>query len=137
MADRSIVIVDDEPQTIDMLSTFLTLKGFVVHSALDGEEGLRVIQEQRPDLVLLDLMMPEMDGYTVCEHVRAAPELSAIPIVIVTARTEMSSIRRAEAAGADGYLIKPIRFPVLLAEIERVQVESRNIWASPGLRGAG
>ena len=133
MADQTIVIVDDEPQTVDMFEMFLTLKGYAVQSAYDGEDGLRLIRDVHPAVVLLDLMMPGMDGYAVCTHLRADPALATIPVVIVTARTEVSAVRRAEEVGADSYLIKPVRFPALIGEIERVLVEQRNIWASPGL----
>lgn len=119
MAGETIVIVDDEPRTVDMFVSFLSMKGYTVHGAYGGEEGVAVVQMEQPALLLLDLMMPDMDGFQVCRELRAQPAFAALPIVIVSARTDEQAKADALAAGATSYVTKPVRFPELLTVIEQ------------------
>ncbi len=120
MAQKTIVVVDDEPRIVDMITTFLTIKGFTVHGGYTGEEGLVMVQGFKPDALLLDLMLPDMDGFEVLERLRAQPDFAALPVVIISARADPEAKTRAARAGANGYMTKPVRFSELLAELERL-----------------
>jgi DNA-binding response OmpR family regulator len=121
MPDKKIVLViDDEPFIVDMITTFLGLKGYEVHSAYNGQDGLTLIPLEKPDVLLLDLMLPDIGGFEICQRVRAMPDFAQMPILIVSARNEPESKTRAEKVGANGYLTKPIRMFDLIAEMEKI-----------------
>ncbi len=120
MPAKTVAIVDDEPLMVDMLSTFLRLKGYQVCSAFTGNEGLEMVQIERPDALLLDLMLPDKDGLQVCRELRAQPAFAGIPILIVSARTDPASKANAAEVGASEYLTKPVRLPDLLACLDRL-----------------
>jgi len=119
MSQPVIVVVDDEPFIVDMIRTFLQLKGYTVHGVHTGQEGLILTQVERPDALLLDLMLPDIEGFEVCRRLRAMPELARLPILIISARYDPESRKRAERAGATAYLIKPLKMPQLVAELEK------------------
>ncbi len=110
-----IVVIDDDQAVTSVLRRGLTLEGFVVSTAEDGERGLELIREQAPDLVILDVMMPGLDGLSVLERLRAAEERA--PVVLLTARDAPADQVRGLDAGADDYVIKPFTFEVLLARV--------------------
>lgn len=120
MSKKKIVIVDDEPHIVDMMSTFLTIKGYDVRGAYTGEGGLSLIHAERPDLVLLDLMLPDIDGFAVCTRLRATDDFARLPVVIVSARTDSASRARAEQAGADAYFTKPVAMPDLVRALDKL-----------------
>jgi DNA-binding response OmpR family regulator len=120
MSGKVIVIVDDEPDMAQMLSAFLRIKGYEVYTAYSGQDGLALIESRRPGAVLLDLMLPDIDGLDVCQRLRSAPATAEIPILIISARTEPAIMARAEEMGASGYLTKPIKLPILLDELQRL-----------------
>ncbi|HVO70682.1 MAG TPA: response regulator [Aggregatilineaceae bacterium] len=120
MAGKTIAIVDDEPHIVDMLSTFLQIKGYRTCSADSGEKVLVLLQLEQPDALLLDLMLPDIDGFEVLARLRAAPDYAKLPVLIVSARTDLASKTRAEQAGANGYFTKPVRMPDLIAALERL-----------------
>lgn len=115
-----LLIVDDEAATVDMLSTYLTLQGHETVGAYSGEDGLVLVQVEKPDLLILDLMMPDIEGFEVCQRLRQNPEFQTLPVLIVSARTDQGSIDKAMSYGADGYLTKPINLPRLTSEIQRL-----------------
>jgi DNA-binding response OmpR family regulator len=117
---RVVLVVDDEPFIADMITTYLGMKGYEVRGANTGQDGLTLIPLEKPDILLLDLMLPDIDGFEVCERVRAMPEFARLPVLVISARIDPQSRARAERVGADGYLTKPIKMPVLLAEVERL-----------------
>ncbi len=119
-----VLIVDDELFTVDMLETFLQINGYETIGAYNGQDGLALAQIESPDVMLLDLMMPDLEGYEVCKQLRAFPQTAKLPILIISARTSQVDKDRAFGAGADGYLIKPIQFPTLLTELNRVLAPS-------------
>ncbi len=119
MAAPLIAVVDDEPHIVEMISSFLQIKGFDVCHGYSGEDALIVVQTEQPDALLLDLMLPDMEGHEVIAQLRADPAFETLPVIVVTARTDAESKRRAEAAGATGVLTKPIRMPDLLTELAR------------------
>lgn len=121
MSDKQVVlVVDDEPFIVDMVTTYLGIKGYEVRGAYTGEDGLTLIPLEKPDILLLDLMLPDMEGFEVCARVRAMPDFAQMPVVIISARSEPESKARAEKAGANVYLTKPIKMPELLAEVEKL-----------------
>jgi two-component system KDP operon response regulator KdpE len=109
-----ILVIDDEEVTVSLLATLLEMNDFEVVKAYRAEEGLRKAYRTHPDLVLLDIMMPDMDGWEVCKRLR---ELSDVPIIFLTARTDKQDIVRGLEMGADDYVIKPYDNDELVARI--------------------
>jgi CheY-like chemotaxis protein len=115
-----LLIVDDEPFTVDMLETFLQINGYETVGALNGESGLLMAKVEKPELVILDLMLPDIEGYEVCQRIRAYPPTATVPVLVLSARAEPDSKARALAVGADAYMVKPVQFPALLSELTRL-----------------
>jgi len=113
----TILTADDDPQLLRLVARNLELEDYTVLTASDGELALEQIEQHVPDLVLLDVMMPRMDGFTVCQRVR---EFSAVPIIIVTARGQDQDKVRGLDLGADDYLTKPFSIVELLARVRAV-----------------
>lgn len=120
-----LLIVDDEPFTVEMLETFLQINGYQTIGAFSGEDGLVLLRVEKPEIMILDLMLPDIEGYEVCRRLRSQPDSAGIPVLILSARSESSSRARAMDAGADAYLTKPIKFPELLDELERLRTVRR------------
>ncbi|MCC6299045.1 MAG: response regulator [Anaerolineales bacterium] len=112
-----ILVIDDDTAVTDLLSLLLRSQGFDVSATNNSSDGLNLIRENQPDLVVLDLMMPEMDGWEVCKTVRA---FSQVPIIILSALNDPSMIASVLDAGADDYLTKPTPSRVLVAHINRL-----------------
>lgn len=104
---KTILIADDEPNIVISLEFLLKREGYRVLVTRDGAEALRAIREHRPDLVLLDVMMPSMSGFEVCEAVRADPEIQDTRIVMLTAKGRSTDLARGKALGVDTYMTKP------------------------------
>ena len=113
----TILTADDDPQLLRLITRNLQLEGYEVLAASDGQQALEQIEQQSPDLVLLDVMMPRMDGFSVCHKVR---EFSSVPIIIVTARGQDQDKVRGLDLGADDYLTKPFSVEELLARVRAV-----------------
>lgn len=122
MKKTTILIVDDEPRLVRFVKANLESVGYKVLSANDGNGALNLVQAEQPDLVILDILMPEMDGFQVCENVR---QFSDVPIVFLTARTEESDKVRGFDLGADDYLTKPFGADELLARVNAVLRRTR------------
>ncbi|MEM7622609.1 MAG: response regulator [Planctomycetota bacterium] len=116
-SEKSILIADDNARNAELLEAFLDPLGCDIRIASDGAEALRLAREARPDLALLDIMMPEMSGYQVCEAFRADDTLRDVPIIVVTALTEPNDVERSLEAGADDFLTKPIDREELLVRV--------------------
>jgi adenylate cyclase len=114
--DPLILIVDDLPQNVRLLDAVLSPKGFRVATASSGEEALDVLSKEHPDLVLLDILMPGMDGYEVCRRIREDPETAFLPVIMITASGGEEKIRAIEA-GADDFVNKPFDQAELLARV--------------------
>ncbi len=113
----TILAADDDPQLLRLITRNLQLEGYDVLAASDGQQALELIENNSPDLVLLDVMMPRMDGFTVCYRVR---EFSTVPIIIITARGQDQDKVRGLDLGADDYLTKPFSVDELLARVRAV-----------------
>jgi DNA-binding response OmpR family regulator len=115
-----ILIIDDDAAHLFLARKALEEAGFLVEEAADGKKGLRAIKETRPDLVLLDVMMPEFNGYDVCLELRRDPEFMNLPIVMVTALDDFESVRLAFEAGATNFVTKPVNWTVLSYHVKYI-----------------
>ncbi len=123
-----ILVVDDEPQIVDLLRSYLTRDGFDVDEAADGEEALATFQRLRPDLVILDLMLPRLDGREVCRRIR---ETAGTPIIMLTARDEETDKLVGLELGADDYITKPFSPREVVARVRAVL--RRGTWETADL----
>jgi two-component system alkaline phosphatase synthesis response regulator PhoP len=112
-----ILLIDDEPDILEFLGYSLTQEGYTIEKARSGGEGTRLAQQFKPDLILLDLMMPGIDGIETCEQIRKLPDLGDVLIAFLTARGEDYSQIAGFTAGGDDYIIKPIKTKVLVSRI--------------------
>jgi len=119
-----ILIADDNPQGVELLEAYLSSTPYELQTAYDGEETLTRVAEWKPDLILLDVMMPKISGFEVCKRLRANPDTRGIAILMVTALDQMSDVDRAVEVGTDDYMSKPINKTELLLRI-RSLLESR------------
>jgi class 3 adenylate cyclase/CheY-like chemotaxis protein len=117
MSAHKVLVVDDTPHNVKLLSDLLAVKGYVVATATNGEEALKKIAGDLPDLVLLDVMMPGLSGYDVCQRLRADPATALLPIVLVTSLDAQQERIKGIEAGADDFLGKPINQPELFARV--------------------
>ena len=121
MANEKILCIEDEPQMIDLIRLILETQGYRVVAAQGGEEGLEMMFSERPDLILLDIMMPEMDGGDVYHRMQQEPELSQIPVIVVTAKAApIDKVLWMNVAQVDDYVTKPFGTHDLLSSVERV-----------------
>lgn len=118
MQAAKILLVDDEVDIRDLLSYNLENAGYQVEQVPNGSEGIRLAEIWRPDLIILDVMMPVKDGITTCEELRKHPEIGQTPVIFLTARSEDYSELAGFEAGADDYVIKPIRMRILIKRIK-------------------
>ena len=116
---KKILVVDDEQMTTDLAKTFLEKHGFEVVIASDGEQALELAEEQIPDLILLDVMLPTIDGFEVCKKLKDNAMFENTPILMFTAKGLSSDVERGEAVGADEYIIKPFSGKALVATIRK------------------
>ncbi len=116
----TILIVDDEPSARETLISMLEGQGYLLKSASNGKEALKMARHLLPDLILLDVMMPEMDGFEVCKRIRTIPKLAEVPILILTALNEPMWLVQGIEAGADDFLTKPISRQELLARVQTI-----------------
>lgn len=120
MAAPKILIVDDEADILDLLEYNLEKEGYKVIRAMDGEEAIEKAQKKKPDLILLDIMMPHLDGIETCRRIRSLPGMDAVYIVFLTARSEEYSELAGFDAGADDYISKPIKPRLLMRRIKAI-----------------
>ena len=114
---KTVLTIDDDNAITELLAMLLRTHGYEVVTANNGEEGVKYIKENNPHVVVLDLMMPGMDGWKVCKRVR---EFSNVPIVILSALDDPAMIASALDAGADDYLVKPVSSSILVAHLNRL-----------------
>lgn len=115
-----ILLVEDNEMNLDMLSRRLERRGYEVLIAVDGAQGLDQTQTEKPDLILMDMSLPVMDGWEATRRLKADPETKHIPIIALTAHAIAGDRERCLAAGCDEYESKPVKFPRLLAKIEQI-----------------
>lgn len=116
MKRPSILVIDDEPNNFDVIETLLSNQDYLLHYANSGHDALAKLDSYTPDLILLDVMMPDMDGVEVCQRIKGIPRWQPIPIIMVTALTAKEDLARCLNSGADDFISKPIN---------RLEMESR------------
>jgi two-component system phosphate regulon response regulator PhoB len=126
MKKEKILIVDDEKDIIELIQYNLEKEGYVVNHAFSGEQCLENVKSELPDLILLDLMLPEIDGLDVCKFLKNNPQTSHIPIIMLTAKGEETDIVLGLELGADDYIIKPFKVRELLARVKAVLRRTKN-----------
>lgn len=125
-AKGRILIVDDDPHAVEILTRMLEREGYACVSAAGGPVALQIVREQPVDVILLDVMMPEMDGLQVCEHLREDSDLRQIPVILLTAKDDMETRSQGMALGVSEYLTKPVNKRELFVRIG-AQLHSREL----------
>ena len=120
MSKQTILVVDDEQDLLDLIEYNLRKEGFQVLKAENGQDAIHIAKEMKPDLVLLDIMMPQMDGIEVCDRMREDPDLKKIPIIFLTARSDEKTEVEGLNKGADDFITKPISTTKLISRIKAV-----------------
>ncbi|MGQ9476059.1 MAG: response regulator transcription factor [Actinomycetota bacterium] len=118
-----VLVVDDDPMVTRLVRINLELENFEVEEAWDGRTAMRMMRENRPDLLVLDIMMPQMDGWEMLKMIREDDQLRDLPVVVLTAKVQEEDIARGWRMGADGYIVKPFN-PVILADSLRKVLEA-------------
>lgn len=116
----NILIIEDEATFREFMSLALNMEGYHVESVSSGEAALRVLNEKPPDLVMLDLSMPDVSGWDILQHIRAMPSLSQLPVVVVTANADEDTRRRSHREHVDSLLVKPVSLDEILAVLENL-----------------
>ncbi|MDD5196871.1 MAG: response regulator [Candidatus Omnitrophica bacterium] len=124
MGKAKILVVDDNEKNVELLEAILQAAGFDVQKAYDGKQAIEMVGKERPDLILLDIMMPQLDGFQVCEILRKDPQNAGLPVVMVTAKDKESDIVQSLERGADEYIVKPINQKELLSKIGDMLVKA-------------
>jgi twitching motility two-component system response regulator PilG len=119
VAKKKILIVEDEDSLLKLESILLTSKGYDVQGVKDGRAALEAIEKNLPDLVLLDIMLPEMDGFEVCRRIKSDPKTKNIPVIMLTAKKSRDDMARGEQVGADWYITKPFKSAMVIETIQR------------------
>jgi CheY-like chemotaxis protein len=118
MLDRpSILIIDDNPTNFEVIEILLSSENYLLHFASSGQRALDRLDIFHPDLILLDVMMPDLDGIEVCRRIRALSQWQVVPILMVSAVTDRHDIERCRSAGANGYIVKPVSRKELVTNI--------------------
>jgi two-component system, OmpR family, response regulator VicR len=118
---KKILCIEDEPEMIDLIRLILSRRGFEISGANGGKEGLEMIRREHPDLVLLDLMMPQIDGWEVYQQMKSDPVLKTIPVIVVTAKAQsIDKVLGLQIAKVDDYITKPFSPQDLLASVDKV-----------------
>lgn len=117
---KRILIVDDEPNIVVSLEFLMKREGFEVAVAGDGEAALQAMEKLKPDLVLLDIMLPKMNGFEVCQTIRTRPEWQSVKIVMLTAKGRDTEVAKGTALGADAYMTKPFSTKDLIGQVRQL-----------------
>lgn len=124
MSKIRVLIVDDEEDIIEFTEMALTATGFSVITAEDGEQGLKLALSEKPDIILLDVMMPGLDGFSVCKQLKDNPETQHIPILMVSAKALNQDIKKGMQSGCNDYMIKPFEMNELVEKIKKLTESS-------------
>lgn len=119
MSKKKILIVEDEESLLKLESILLTSRGYEVKGVADGQAALDAIGVMKPDLVLLDIMLPEIDGFEVCRQIKSNEATRHIPVIMLTAKKSREDMARGEQVGADWYITKPFKSAMVIETIQR------------------
>ncbi len=117
---KKILVVEDSATMVSLLKARIEASGFEVIAAADGTDGLAKIKDEKPDLVILDVRMPGMDGFEVCRLAKADPQTKDIPIIFVTTASQQKDLARGKEVGGDGYITKPYDGKLIITEINKL-----------------
>jgi len=123
MSKKRILVVDDEPELVKAMQIRIELAGYEILVACNGREGLEKARKEKPDLIILDLMLPKMDGYKVCAMLKHDARYMKIPIIMLTARAQESDEKLGYECGADCFITKPFQHEAVLAKIKELLKE--------------
>lgn len=118
--NKKVLIIDDNPTLATTLQMILELKGFTIITASDGIAGLNKVMEEMPDIIILDIMLPGMDGYQVCEKVKANPNTKDIPVIMLTGKDTGEDFDKALEKKADWYIVKPYNIDHLMSVFDKL-----------------
>ena len=119
MSKSRILLVDDEPDILETVSFMLQSRNYQVSTASGGQESLEKVKSEQPDLILLDIMMPDIDGYEVCMKLKSDENTRDIPVIMLTAKGESEAVLKSHSIGADDYVVKPFSLPTLLSKLKK------------------
>jgi len=125
MPKKRILVVDDEDELVKAVQVRLEYVGYEVLTASDGQTGLELAKKEKPDLIVLDLMLPKMDGYKVCALLKADTRYKKIPVILFSARVQDKDVQMGKEVGADAYITKPFDHQVLTAKIKELLQEKQ------------
>ena len=125
--NERILVIEDNPGSLRFMGYTLEKKGYQVITASDGLEGLRKAQDEHPNLIILDIMLPGLDGYEVCHRLRQKPETAILPILIISAKAHQDDKDIAFRVGADDYLTKPVAPSAMVAKVEALLNDTSQI----------
>jgi twitching motility two-component system response regulator PilG len=117
---KNILVVEDEESILKLQSILLTIRGYTVEGAMDGQAALEAVETMNPDLILLDIMLPKIDGLEVCRQVKTNVATCHIPIIMLTAKKSKEDLVMGEQAGADMYITKPYKSSMVIETIQRL-----------------
>ena len=116
---KKILVVEDEETLLQLQTILLTVKGYEVEGVMDGQAALEAVAVIKPDLILLDIMIPKIDGFEVCRQIKANDETRHIPVIMLTAKKSKEDLLMGEQVGADWYITKPYKSSVVIETIQR------------------
>jgi DNA-binding response OmpR family regulator len=116
---KKILVVEDEEDLLKLQSILLTIRGYEVEGVMDGQAALEAVATMKPDLIMLDIMLPKIDGFEVCRQVKANEGTQHIPVILLTGKKDKEAFAMGEEAGADWFLTKPFKSKMLLETIHR------------------
>jgi twitching motility two-component system response regulator PilG len=119
MSKKEILIVEDEKSLLELLCLLLTTRGYKVQGVINGQMALDCVADRKPDLMLLDVMLPGVDGFEVCRQIKSGESTKNIHVIMVTSKTSREDVLRAEQAGADGFITKPFKSAMLVETVKR------------------
>ena len=120
MTKKKILVVEDEETLLKLQSILLTIRGYNVEGVMDGQAALEAVATMKPDLIMLDIMLPKIDGFEVCRQVKANEESRHIPVIMLTAKNSREDFVMGEQAGADLYITKPYKSSMVIESIQRL-----------------
>lgn len=132
---RRLLLIDDDPNLILLVKDYLEFRGYEVVTAENGREALEVLEQDLPDMIICDVMMPEMDGYSLVKHVRENPRTSWIPVLFLSAKGQSQDRVKGLNTGADVYMVKPFEPEELVAQVESSLKQAARIAERPGKGG--